>query len=565
MGSATVFALTVKRSLLTFSVVTEGGASPRENSRAPPPAPSQPHPAQLPPPTAAASLDMESRDGSGKKTKIDWKQKCVEEFRLLPLPHGAVDLSDNGVWKRYHAYRLKFPAFRPTSDESDADTDGTTITAATKEKPMRSKRYYHLKKIVKRMEMVQGEFGMLRKWLYRWDKLFTTMDEDVAAMLRKTPPPCHLILDFIEWDDDEIRSAAFRGRLWSPFAVPHCLVLKHRYHYRARQSSLEFSSTFEHTLFDFSSQEPASTSPGCDDVDSAGDDDDNAGDVDDKHIETEDRMKPICDVCFEDERLRLDVIADNSLNFTLVKKLMKHLYGTGLDPNHPPTAYNFMRLLLASLGVFDYKTLKAPYDGWVWSPLDHSPLQNEIIDEGSLPGKDDDALPFSSHDDEKGSLPDTDDDDSSTCVSWLEYAIRKATKSLRPLDENYRRPCLEDAPGYKSNTHRRADLEDALEHDNKVEVVLQKMVALVGDDNPGGHLHRYVRGLSAKGLIGFDKILTECQKDASAGQFLSVATALLLEIFAESRRNDDSSMAEDWWESEDEDEEDTKMPAVPRR
>jgi hypothetical protein len=171
------------------------------------------------------------------------------------------------------------------------------------------------------------------------------------------------------------------------------------------------------------------------------------GGIEEEELEDdEDDYERICSCCFEDEELRAYVIKTPGLNDTrLLSKLRRFLFGSSSDLSKQETCndYEFLILLFASMGTFDYDTIWTTEGiGWVWSPkiyyaydtaedkqLREAMIQDKVMRPGEHEGW------YSS-------------DVYDLQVPGLEYHIRNLSNTLRPIDRYYRPPRRQDAVGY---------------------------------------------------------------------------------------------------------------------
>jgi hypothetical protein len=164
----------------------------------------------------------------------------------------------------------------------------------------------------------------------------------------------------------------------------------------------------------------------------------------DSEDEDEDeRFETICSNCYHDEELRADVIDAYNLNRSTIHRLRRFLFGTSSQSNEICDDLSFLRLLFGSMGTFDNKSLMSGCIGYSWNiPYKNPSLGKKLIEDGVI-GEDD--------------YPE---------ISWLEYSMRKAAGALRPIDNYYTAPTIEDAPGYCSDNGDGSDNGDAYYQDN---------------------------------------------------------------------------------------------------
>jgi hypothetical protein len=328
-------------------------------------------------------------DNSSKKAKldIDWRTKCIEEFKLLPVPVTWSDQVARGsekAWKHYFEYRKKqVKASRKNDDDIEKE--------AVKE--------WECKMEILEFEIFpEQEFNLEQPGLWQ----------------------AHLSVENLVMDFVEMRSAQFHGHVYSPYALPHCIHLQHRYHRLPRYSTMEFFVEWHYKLLDFEDAQD-------EDFDEGQDEDDESG-----------GFTTICSNCFEDERLRADVIEVSRLNQDTVDRLRRFLFGS-IKESKPVFCddFAFLRLLFGSMGTFgdDDTTYATLLSGWIgyscMLPSRKSGLRERMIEEGIV-GEND-------HFD----------------IDWLQYRMREVAGALRPIDAYYTAPTIKDAPGYRA-----LDLDD---------------------------------------------------------------------------------------------------------
>jgi hypothetical protein len=326
---------------------------------------------------------------NSKKAKLDsdWRTKCIEEFKLQPVPVTWSDQVARGsekAWKNYFEYRKK-----------------------------------QVKVSIKNDDDIEKE--AVQEWECKMEDLeFEIFPEQEFNPEQPGLWQTHLCVeDLVMVDHYEMRSAQFHGRVYSPYALPHAIHLQHRYHRRPRMSTMEFFAEWRYKLLDFEDAQD-------EDFDEGQDDDDESG-----------GFTTICSNCFEDERLRADVIEVSHLNQDTVDRLRRFLFGA-IKESKPVCCddFSFLRLLFGSMGTFcntfddddtTYATLFRGWIGYSWRIPFTVGVREKMIKEGVI-----------GH------------DEYSWEISWLEHRMRQVTGILRPIDAYYTAPTIKDAPGYRS-------------------------------------------------------------------------------------------------------------------
>jgi hypothetical protein len=153
------------------------------------------------------------------RTASSWKQKCIDAFELQPVParkgtasqKALSELDVEEMWKRYYEFRIQ--ANRDEEEEESYDDDDN------------------------------GDKELLQK-----------MQEDVKDLAAELDCPWwtqHMKMRVTEavWEEcDELRTLTVHSYIFSPYQIPHAVQLEHRFHYRARMSSIEFFCSWNFSL-----------------------------------------------------------------------------------------------------------------------------------------------------------------------------------------------------------------------------------------------------------------------------------------------------------------------------
>jgi hypothetical protein len=299
-----------------------------------------------------------------------WRNKCIEKFLLRPVPDGWKNQVAEGseeAWKQYYRYRT---ARESKDDHDQVYNDGDEELIQSWKKSMR--------------RLIKKTFGKDNMW--KW--------------------PHTLRGGNMEWEDcDELRSSQYFGYIWSPYAIPHAIVLEHRRHFRTRMSSVEFHTTWGYILLDL---------------------EDDISEDDDEEAE----FKTLCSDCFKDEELRLDVIKHSHLNQTTISRLRKFLFGTNKPESKEEICdeYSFLLLLFGSMGTFDFQDLAEGHIGYEWCPEDgDAGVREKMIRDGVI-------------EDEEEAYE--------VRITWLEHRMRHVTGNLGAIHKYYTPPSIQDAHDY---------------------------------------------------------------------------------------------------------------------
>jgi hypothetical protein len=330
--------------------------------------------------------------------EIDWRTKCIEEFKLEPVPVTWSDQVARGsekAWKQYYEYRdkqAKSSGKKGSNDDGDDDED--------KAKSSR-------KKGSDEDECYNDEDEDLLQF---WESLLEALESEIFPDQEGNPErqgkwQTHRRVEDVEYEmfgGDDIISAEFHGHAYSPFALPHAIHLHHSYLRVPQWNSMAFDVSWGYKLLDF--EESRDTG-----------------------------FTTLCSNCYEDAELRADVIDVSHFNQNTVDRLRRFLFGAVEESKQVCCDdYSFLRLLFGTMGTFsdegeDYATIGSGWIGYEWYP--GRKLQQTMIKEGAHIGDPEDF-------DYGG-------------INWLEHRIREVAGTLRPMDTYYEAPTIRDAPGYR--------------------------------------------------------------------------------------------------------------------
>ena len=305
-------------------------------------------------PTSSPAKKKVKADGGDEDIiTSSWRIKSIEKFGLKPVPDG---------WKDSVAVGTE-------DDDEDEDISVDGCTSA---------------------------------FMRDWKETVNTRASKCTAKDTEwhwTPRFGHLV-----WEDcDELRSAEYYAHVWSPYEIPRAIELEHRYHYRARYSSVEFDTVWSYRKIDFEEESTIN----CD------------------------TYKTICANCFEDQELRADVIKTSHMNKRTCKVLRELLYGSYSKESKRMTCSNknFWLLLFGSMGTTDPDLETDPmggygegsYLGYVWGQCMDKDLRMKLYSQKAAEKDDpegDPNGPFGEYY-PKG-------------CSWLKHRLLEITNSLGP-------------------------------------------------------------------------------------------------------------------------------------
>jgi hypothetical protein len=304
---------------------------------------------------------------------LNWRQKCIQEFSLLPLPSewtaknnalSKLSISDDATWKRYYEFRKRlFPKKSGDSDEQDMDDEG-----------------YLLKRCQKAFR----------------EELRSLAREGCSLNWRSHT--AQRIEDCSFEDMDELRTGIYRSYIFSPYALPQALTFKHYYHHRTRMSWVEFQCDWLFSMLRFDRSWPK-TQP---------------------IYLADEEMELLCVNQLLDppewEGADWTAVEDIDVsNFTActVQRFREWLFGCSFHSLEVMDNFSLLRLIFASCGTAGFSALYGDI-GYTWRPNYDSEEERKLRSKGIL----------------------TDDEDWPT-LNWLEYQARLVTDSLRPQDMLY--------------------------------------------------------------------------------------------------------------------------------
>jgi hypothetical protein len=313
-----------------------------------------------------------------------WQQKSIAEFNLLPVPGNWLEGEmPNSVWKSYYNKRtaiIKAEAERANMDDDD-DGEGA----------------YHLWKLGRRK--------------------LRAVEKDIRRRSGATlgfpswSKNTNFAVQYLDSEDGEsVETADYVAHVWSPFAIPRALKLKHRFHHRARNYSVEFYASWDFAIVKFNGDEN----------------------------NQDEQMVKLCSNCYEDEVLCADVIDVANLKTRTVSELRRCLFGKMsrdlLDD------FSLLKLIFASMATPSFNTLDGDI-GYFWSTFSRD--RDDVAIEKRMKAEGINWMDY---------YPG---------IRWLEYHARRATGALRPVDAYYESPTIRDAMGYNSEEENESDSDQS--------------------------------------------------------------------------------------------------------
>jgi len=337
--------------------------------------------------------------------EIDYRQKSIQEFGLKPCLEEQQtspstkrarieDKADNLKWKRYYEYRCKHnnmsaPKQAPGSSPCDDDEEDECAEL--------------LKKVVTRFRQEARKIG-----------------GDGAQDFCKSTT--YMVVTDCTWDpysSNELRTASYRSVVFSSYQIAQAIEFSHRYHKRVGYSRMEYSVWWAFSLVRFDGEGPgdaiqqrlAKNYPKGGFI------------LPDDEYNGEDQSEYLCSNCCLDppseEKGRWQYVENqdfHNLTPSTVTRIREWLYGTPhfKSRNVILSDLDLMRLVFASMGSPKLDVLYGDV-GHTWATTPEHPATVHLQEAGYL---------------EK-------EWDHYTHVSWLEYAVRVGTQSLRPIDMYY--------------------------------------------------------------------------------------------------------------------------------
>lgn len=365
--------------------------------------------------THEAGRPMESAAGAVAEAAASWRAKCISRWNLREVPsawcegnpqlaahYEKLSRANDTTWKRYHKRRLLFEKKRKNSEEDYHDDFNANLR----------------KLATKRLE----------------DHLSTPGG-------RVLVPHVVVILEDSICDDIEPRSYEFEGVIFSPFALPRAVRLKHKYHNRGRLSWVEFfvDWAFQLTSFDgvsvgdevqqrLAEQFPKGISGR---FQHCGNDGSGFEDLCGARLLDPPETHDIADIGSVWSPV-YDLQKDN-LSPTTVRRLRSWLFGSACQATKQLVSdWDLLVLLFASCGS-DVRS--GPLRGrvgysWEASFAGETHVRKILKAEGcDSKGQDCGS--------EESDTEDSDSEGGGPSVSWLEHAARTATGALRPIDSYF--------------------------------------------------------------------------------------------------------------------------------
>lgn len=317
----------------------------------------------------------------------DWKQQCIDLFRLLEVPSSSEESTPNNdddggaTWKAYHDARVSWDQRKDRFESFQREPE----LLEQWEKAL----VEEAKKIKKEKDLEDSPM------LDNWNK---TVSMDIQGYIPAT------------YADSGIQTVEYHAMIWSPYAIPRAVQVVHKYHRKPDWSKQEFSVSWRYRIIDNFAE--------------------NAKEVAEDTTNTNNKMTTLCGCCYEDEELQADVINTDGVALETVKSLNECLLGSSTSlPTSVLDDLSFLKLLFASMATPDFRVLHDDgvnnFIGHTRKPEQGGFLRERLVEEGIL---------------------DFESDEIST--TWLEYHARSITNNLLPVDKYYKPFNIRDAPGY---------------------------------------------------------------------------------------------------------------------
>ena len=317
----------------------------------------------------------------------NWKQQCIDTFHLLPpvMQDTSDDTSDDAVWKAYHQTRVSWN--------------------------QRKDRFESFQREPELLEQWENALAEIQTQIKNKQQLNdkqqwqTSNNNSISMDIQGYVPTT--------FADSGIQTVEYHAMLWSPYAIPRAIQLRHKYHRKPDWNKQEFSASWSYWLVDTFEKETA------------------------KETKDGPNMIQLCSACYEDEELQADVINTDGFTIERVADLKRFLFASDSSWDDD---LSFLKLLFASMATPNFRVLHDDgvnnFIGHTWKPEQGGFLRERLVEEGIL---------------------DFEDDDVST--TWLEYHARRITQQLLPMDKYYKPFQLQDAPGYYAYQQKKKGLK----------------------------------------------------------------------------------------------------------
>mmetsp|Transcript_2831 Transcript_2831/g.5895 ORF Transcript_2831/g.5895 Transcript_2831/m.5895 type:complete len:439 (-) Transcript_2831:102-1418(-) len=341
---------------------------------------------------------------SGMDASIDWRQKCIDQFKLKRIPSdwqndhlSKLSSSNNITWKRYFDARTRWKYNAALENVSDKKDVHINVDYRHEESEGRSvyDTNFLQKELEKELKKEAKELNH-QEWVYH--TIPTVLDSN--------------------WDSDVLRSGIYRSRVFSPYALPRGIELLHQFHRQKTLGTDEFHCIWKFKLLRFDGPNGDAVQHKLAKHWPAG------WNYPEPRYDAKNEMEYLCsnrlqgppnDSAKGHNWIAVESIDASNLNPATVMRLRRWIFGSHRT-REILTDHSLLRLLFASCGSPNFRPIKGDV-GYRWVPSGGT--LEEMVAEGL---------------NQEG-------------ISWLEYQAREASGALRPQDMYYEPYDLLEAKG----------------------------------------------------------------------------------------------------------------------
>ena len=252
---------------------------------------------------------------------IDWRQKSIQEFKLLPIPHEwtvneRVSTASNHEWRAYYSHRKICKK--------------------------------HERTVYKGTDNVGYDYGYERSLRRRWKEKLKEVEQEISGCKGWSENVYLEVTDLYGYTGDTFR-VEYKALVWSIYAIPHAIQLEHWYYEnRTRSWSIEFDTKWSHSLKTY------------------------------REVFSSYEKGYICSNECKAGRICFETIDTTNLHAGTVGHMQRHLFGSELS-SKVLNKFDFMKLIFASMATPYFQTLKKGDIGYVWRPDYGSKLEKKIL------------------------------------------------------------------------------------------------------------------------------------------------------------------------------------------
>ena len=348
-------------------------------------------------------MSSEEAPSAAKKLKASpssasWRQKCIDTFQLQPVPEAwksKVAPGSEAGWERYYNYRIKQNDNACLSNilcKEEHKTDGFVDYLDVDEYDL----YYededgndadedqHVEDSTKEDMLVMSMWKNQMK-----SKVESHQESKALHCPWKWTPSLSIVWE----DENNLREAIYYSHVWSPYAIPHAVIVRHEFYRKVGWS--EATSTFfldyHYALKDLE-DEPESSGSGSNE------------------------LRELCSYPKTMDGMKIGLIND----------MRKFLYGDVGQKCKDATCSDviFLELLFGSMGSTSYHSDAASGCelGYYWMPSEDE--AKKLRSEG-VPASDDKEGPPK-------------EKERYHSIRWLEYQVKRVTNTLGPYSKHYK-------------------------------------------------------------------------------------------------------------------------------